>query len=189
MESLQRTLNEQAALRGRIRYLVTNGGERVQCTPYCPPMGSALARPGEDGVPPWGLRLEARVFIRGALAWVSEVQDKDGHTLWSANRPEPAPAPMKARKLAPLADLRGGAPIWMLPAARTARKLTPLAKRVADLWGGAPVWLLLSNVAQGCGCSEASASARLRELRAHGYTVEKMRMSSGLFAYRVRNES
>ena len=51
-------------------------------------------------------------------------------------------------------------------------------------------WRSLSQIADGANCSEASASARLRDLRKlkfGGYTVERQRLNdgSGLHFYRV----
>lgn len=46
-------------------------------------------------------------------------------------------------------------------------------------------WRTLSQIARACNGSEASVSARLRDLRREGYTVERERVNGGLFRYRV----
>lgn len=49
-------------------------------------------------------------------------------------------------------------------------------------------WWTLAALAKAAGCSEASASARLRDLRKPrngGHTVERERVEGGLFRYRV----
>jgi biotin operon repressor len=46
-------------------------------------------------------------------------------------------------------------------------------------------WRTLRQIATACNGSEPSVSARLRDLRREGYTVERERVAGGLFAYRV----
>jgi biotin operon repressor len=44
----------------------------------------------------------------------------------------------------------------------------------------------LREISQAVGCSECSASARLRDLRKRGLVVERRRLSRGLHGYRVQ---
>ena len=46
-------------------------------------------------------------------------------------------------------------------------------------------WHTLSQVADGCSCPEASASARIRHLRKEGYEVERRYVCRGLHEYRL----
>lgn len=41
----------------------------------------------------------------------------------------------------------------------------------------------LAEIARMAVCSEASASARLRELRSRGWTITRRKISAGLYAY------
>src|SRR5271165_5188432 len=54
-------------------------------------------------------------------------------------------------------------------------------------WDGGNYWLTLQSISKACGCSEASASARLRDLRKKGYKVERMKsiLNDNLYLYRV----
>lgn len=50
-------------------------------------------------------------------------------------------------------------------------------------------WRTLGEIASACDCSEAAASARLRDLRKSrfgGYQVDRRRVAGGLFEYRVQ---
>lgn len=72
------------------------------------------------------------------------------------------------------------------PALDSAR-LTSALGRVYSLMsdGG---WRALSEIATACDCSEAGASARLRDLRKPrfgGHTVETDRVAGGLWRYRL----
>jgi len=53
-------------------------------------------------------------------------------------------------------------------------------------------WHTLAELAERCGCSEAGASARIRDLRKppHELTVERRRIrtAAGLYEYRVPDE-
>lgn len=74
-------------------------------------------------------------------------------------------------------------------AARLRGQLADIYARMSD---GA--WHTLRELAFVCGCSEASASARLRDLRKKrfgGHTIERRRVGDpkrGLFAYRMRRK-
>lgn len=46
-------------------------------------------------------------------------------------------------------------------------------------------WRMLSEISMATGHPEASVSARLRDFRRAGYTVERKHLSKGLWAYRV----
>jgi len=46
-------------------------------------------------------------------------------------------------------------------------------------------WRMLSEISMATGHPEASVSARLRDFRRAGYTVERKYLSKGLWAYRV----
>lgn len=69
-------------------------------------------------------------------------------------------------------------------------RLTRQLLKVATLMGD-HAWRTLAEIATEAGCSEASASARLRDLRKSkfgGFTVERQRRGradKGLFEYRV----
>lgn len=66
---------------------------------------------------------------------------------------------------------------------RLSRHLLKVATLMAD-----QRWRSLQEIADGVGCSEASASARLRDLRQrkHGaFTVNRTRISAGLWHYQV----
>lgn len=50
-------------------------------------------------------------------------------------------------------------------------------------------WRTLAEIAQAVGCSEASASARLRDFRKTafgGFKVDRWRVNGGLYRYRLR---
>jgi DNA-binding Lrp family transcriptional regulator len=47
-------------------------------------------------------------------------------------------------------------------------------------------WRTLREISEAIGASEASVSARLRQLRGMGHTVDRRRIFGGVFAYRVR---
>lgn len=52
-------------------------------------------------------------------------------------------------------------------------------------------WVTLTYLARTCGCSEASASARLRDLRKKrfgAHTIERRYQGQGVFAYRLKQE-
>ncbi len=46
-------------------------------------------------------------------------------------------------------------------------------------------WRTLDEIRCACGGSEASCSARLRDLRKRGFEVERQRVTAGLWKYRV----
>lgn len=68
------------------------------------------------------------------------------------------------------------------------QRLGTLFERVRTLMlDGA--WRTLSDIQYQCGGSEASVSARLRDLRKEkfgAYNVERRRVAGGLFAYRIQ---
>ncbi len=75
--------------------------------------------------------------------------------------------------------------------ARDGERLRGLLLRVYSAMSDGQ-WHTLSELAQKCGGSEASVSARLRDLRKPrfgGYTVDRRRVSGGLFEYRVTKET
>lgn len=47
-------------------------------------------------------------------------------------------------------------------------------------------WVTLNQIHKALGVPEASASARLRDLRRHGYTVERQRVKDGNGLHRYR---
>lgn len=47
-------------------------------------------------------------------------------------------------------------------------------------------WRTLAELSSAIGASDASVSARLRQLRSMGHTVDRKRLHGGVFAYRVR---
>jgi len=49
-------------------------------------------------------------------------------------------------------------------------------------------WRTLAVISAITGASEASASARLRQLRSQGYQVDRRRVRGGLFEYRVTGQ-
>ena len=49
-------------------------------------------------------------------------------------------------------------------------------------------WRSLRQISEATGAPEASASARLRDLRRDGWTVERDNRGGGLWAYRVRGD-
>jgi hypothetical protein len=48
---------------------------------------------------------------------------------------------------------------------------------------------LLREIAFSCYCGEASASARLRELRSMGYRVDRHKVAPGLYAYTLHDKT
>lgn len=69
--------------------------------------------------------------------------------------------------------------------ARDGARLTAHLQRVRDLMADGR-WRTLAEIAAAAGCSEASASARLRDLRKQGKTVARAYVPSGrLWRYRV----
>lgn len=67
-----------------------------------------------------------------------------------------------------------------------ARFSSQLAKVRAVMADGA--WHTLSELATLCGCSESGASARVRDLRKQRFgsnTIERQRISGGLWEYRL----
>lgn len=68
--------------------------------------------------------------------------------------------------------------------ARDHARLTTLLAKVGDLMKDGQ-WRTLRELADSCGGSEASVSARLRDIRRMGFTVERDYVSKGLFRYRV----
>lgn len=72
--------------------------------------------------------------------------------------------------------------------ARDGARLRSQLERVLDLIRGGGWWTLV-DLAHEAGCSEAGASARLRDLRKPrfgGYDVERKYVENGLWAYRLR---
>ena len=64
-------------------------------------------------------------------------------------------------------------------------RLTRQLDRVRELMLDG-VWRTLAVIAHQCECSEASASARLRQLRNdEGCTVDRVKIGPGLYKYRV----
>lgn len=64
---------------------------------------------------------------------------------------------------------------------RLTRQLDKVRELMND--GG---WRTLAVIAFKCGCSEPSASARLRQLRNdEGYTVDRVKIGPGLYKYRA----
>jgi len=75
--------------------------------------------------------------------------------------------------------------------AKDAPRLSRQLDRVRDMMSDGQ-WRTLAQVAASCGCSEASASARLRDLRKArfgGHTVERRRVPGGrgLHEYRINS--
>lgn len=70
-----------------------------------------------------------------------------------------------------------------LEAADHERLATALERVRAYLADGS--WRTLAEIAAACGCSEAGASARLRQLRAEGHQVDRRNRGRGLHEYRV----
>lgn len=70
---------------------------------------------------------------------------------------------------------------------RLSRALEAVALFAAD-----GCWHTLAEIAEAVGCSEAGASARLRDLRKArfgGKQVERMRVAGGLWAYRIAGKT
>ena len=63
-------------------------------------------------------------------------------------------------------------------------RLAPQMQRVHDFVLGAG-WVTLAAISDSTGDPEASVSARLRDLRDMGFTVEREFVSRGLHRYRV----
>ncbi len=64
---------------------------------------------------------------------------------------------------------------------RLAGQLERVARFMSD-----EQWHTLPELSAACGASEASVSARLRDLRKRGFVVERQRLTrGGLFGYRV----
>jgi hypothetical protein len=73
--------------------------------------------------------------------------------------------------------------------ARDGKRLAGLLQRVHDYMADGQ-WHTLGEVQQACGGTEASCSARLRELRRQdhgGHTVERRHISNGLWEYRLKD--
>lgn len=68
-----------------------------------------------------------------------------------------------------------------------ARDRVRLDGQAGDVWRlmADGEWRMLSEISMATGHPEASVSARLRDFRAAGYTVERKHMSKGLWRYRV----
>lgn len=69
-------------------------------------------------------------------------------------------------------------------AERDATRLDSQYERVKACVLGGP-WLTLSLISASTGYPEASVSARLREMRAKGYIVQRKYIKNGLHEYRV----
>lgn len=67
------------------------------------------------------------------------------------------------------------------------RRLTRLLDRV-ERYTSNGAWVSLSQLADACGGTEASVSARLRDLRKKGYIVDRRHVGRGLYHYRVHWE-
>lgn len=67
---------------------------------------------------------------------------------------------------------------------RDGKRLAGLLQRVQAFMADSQ-WHTLGEVQAACGGTEASCSARLRQLRANGHTVEREHVSSGLWRYRL----
>ena len=76
-------------------------------------------------------------------------------------------------------------------AGRDCERLTGALLRVYEAltaWRGRSGWLTLRQLAEHAGCSEASASARVRDLRKAkfgAHKIERTRLGKGLFGYRM----
>lgn len=76
-------------------------------------------------------------------------------------------------------------------AARDGDRLHALLDRVR-IFTADQEWYTLAQIADACACSEASASARLRDLRKvkfGSYTVDRQYVARGLWRYRVTGGS
>jgi len=67
---------------------------------------------------------------------------------------------------------------------RDAKRLGRQLSAVFDLMREGE-WRTLAELSEAIGASDASVSARLRQLRAMGHTVDRRRIAEGVFAYRV----
>lgn len=73
----------------------------------------------------------------------------------------------------------------MTSLAEHAPRLKRLLDRVQDVTADG-AWHTLAELASRCQGAEASISARLRDLRKMGYTVESEHVRDGLYKYRVK---
>lgn len=71
-------------------------------------------------------------------------------------------------------------------AERDGKRLNAQAQRVMKIVSDGK-WHTLSEIARETGDPEASISARLRDIRAAGHTVEREYVRGGLHKYRVRH--
>ena len=67
---------------------------------------------------------------------------------------------------------------------RDGKRLNAQTQRVHDLMRDGQ-WRTLAEIASGTGDPEASVSARLRDLRRFGFTVDRAYVSQGLHKYKV----
>jgi DNA-binding Lrp family transcriptional regulator len=73
-------------------------------------------------------------------------------------------------------------------ATRDGPRMTKQLQKVKRLMSDGQ-WYTLSQIATACGCSESSASARLRDLRKAkfgAHTVERKNCGGGVWVYRVK---
>ncbi len=73
-------------------------------------------------------------------------------------------------------------------AERDGARLNAQSKRVHDLMIDG-CWRSLSDISAATGDPEASVSARLRDFRKWGFTVDRRYVNRGLFQYRVSRRS
>jgi biotin operon repressor len=69
--------------------------------------------------------------------------------------------------------------------ARDAKRLGKQLSQVFALMQSGE-WRTLVELSQAIGASDASVSARLRQLRGMGHAVDRRRVTGGVFAYRLR---
>jgi DNA-binding CsgD family transcriptional regulator len=69
-------------------------------------------------------------------------------------------------------------------AERDGPRLKTLYTRVRQFMASGE-WRTLAEIAAACGGSEASVSARLREMRDRGHTVDRVYVKRGLHRYRL----
>lgn len=81
-----------------------------------------------------------------------------------------------------LFDFRGSTFSAELDGLRLNKQLRAVAECMAD-----GQWRTLAEIAAATGAPEASASARLRDLRRLGLTVDRRRRTKGQHEYRVRS--
>jgi len=67
---------------------------------------------------------------------------------------------------------------------RDGKRLAEQAQRVLNFVSDG-AWHTLAEISKGTGTPEASASARLRDLRRAGYTVIREHVENGLHRYRI----